>query len=102
VPSKLTKDSGEPVFHRAEVAKILGIYPLTMINREQSGKYPPPRRDLNGYRVYNLNEVMNLQLLTYNMVDPRPIASMLFDKGWRDPKAVSQLLDAALARRVKT
>lgn len=57
---------------------------------------------MNNYRVYNLNEVMNLQLLTYNMVDPRPIAAVLFDKGWRDPKLVSQLLDAAMARRVRT
>jgi hypothetical protein len=102
VASKLTKGTGEPVFHRGEVARILGVTPLTMSNRERAGRYPPPRRDLNGYRVYNLNEVMNLQLLTYNMVDPRPIASLLFDRGWRDPKSVSQLLDAALARRVRT
>jgi hypothetical protein len=96
------KDPGPPVFHRSDVARILGVTPLTMTNRERSGRYPPPRRDLNNYRVYNLNEVMNLQLLTYQLVDPRPIASVLFDKGWRDPKFVSQLLDAAMARRVRT
>jgi hypothetical protein len=72
-----------------------------MANRERAGRYPPPRRDLNNYRVYNLNEVMNLQLLTYQLVDPRPIAAVLFDKGWRDPKFVSQLLDAAMARRIR-
>lgn len=94
--------TGDPVFKRGDVAKILGVTTLTMSNREKSGRYPPPRRDLNGYRVYNLHEVMNLQLLTYRMVDPRPIAAALFDRGWRDPKIVGQLLDAALARRIST
>jgi hypothetical protein len=92
----------DPIFRRSEVAKILGITKLTMANREKDGRYPPARRDLNGYRVYNVHEVMNLQLLTYDMIDPRPIASLLWDKGWVDPKEVSQLIDRAMARRVKS
>lgn len=72
-----------------------------MANREKCGKYPPARRDLNGYRVYNVHEIMNLQLLTYDLIDPRSIAACLFDKGFNDPKEVSQILDAAMARRVK-
>lgn len=88
------------VFHRSDVARILGVTTNTMANRERAGRYPPPRRDLNGYRVYSINDVLNLQLLTYDMIDPRPIAASLFDKGIRDPKVVSQMLDQALARRV--
>lgn len=88
------------VFHKSDVARILGVTNNTITNRERSGRYPPPRRDLNGHRVYSINDVLNLQLLTYELVDPRPIASILFDKGIRDPKIVSQMLDQALARRV--
>lgn len=88
------------VFHKSDVARILGITTNTISNRERSGRYPPPHRDLNGYRCYSINDVLNLQLLTYDRIDPRPIASSLFDKGVRDPKVVSQMLDQALARRV--
>jgi hypothetical protein len=92
-------DSAEPVFHRGQVARILGVTPLTMANREASKKYPEPKRDLNNYRIYTINDVLNLQLLTYRQIDPRPIAEVLFDMGWTDPRRVGQLLDRALARR---
>jgi hypothetical protein len=89
----------EPKFLRKEVAEILGVASLTIYNREKKGLYPPPRRDLNNYRIYDLNDVFNLQLLTYGAIDNRPIMSILYDKGWTDLKENTKLLDAALARR---
>lgn len=89
----------EPQFTRGEVAKILNVTPLTIANREKAKKYPEPKRDLNNYRVYSLNDVLNLQLLTYSALDPRPIISILYDKGQRDHKHVMRLIDTALSRR---
>ena len=93
------KNSVEPIFTRGDVAKILNVTPLTIANRERSKKYPESKRDLNNYRIYTLNDVFNLQLLTYSMLDPRPIISVLYDKGYRDNKELSKLIDAALSRR---
>lgn len=90
---------GEPVFTRKDVAQILNVHPLTIANRERRRQYPEPKRDLNGYRLYSLNDVFNLQLRTYNAIDTRPIMSLLYDKGWRDTKQLSQVLDSALNRR---
>jgi len=89
----------DPIFSRGEVAKILNVTSLTVANREKAKKYPEAKRDINNYRVYSLNDILNLQLLTYSSVDPRPIFSILYDKGYRDTKRVSKLIDAALARR---
>lgn len=93
---------GDPVFTRGEVARILCVTPLTISNREKRRKYPPPDRDLNNYRVYTLNDVFNLQLLTYDRIDTRPILSLLYDKGYKDMRQLGQLVDGALARRVGT
>lgn len=84
----------EPKFSRKDVSNILNVTTLTIANREKAGKYPPPKRDLNNYRVYSLKDVINLQRLTYGMVDNRPIVSVLFDKGFKDMKEVSKMLDA--------
>ncbi|HJS83786.1 MAG TPA: hypothetical protein VJ742_13235 [Nitrososphaera sp.] len=89
----------EPTFTRGDIAKILNVTALTIRNREEAKKYPQPKRDLNNYRIYTLNDVLNLQLLTYAAIDTRPIVSLLYDKGYRDPKQVSQILDRALSRR---
>jgi DNA-binding XRE family transcriptional regulator len=70
----------EPIFNRSEIAQILNVSTLTISNREKNNKYPNPKRDLNNYRVYSLNDVFNLQLITYNHIDPKPIISIMYDK----------------------
>lgn len=84
----------EPKLSRKDVSKILNVTPLTIANREKAGKYPPPDRDLNRYRVYSLKDVVNLQRITYGHVDYKPIVSVLYDKGFQDPKEVGKLIDA--------
>jgi hypothetical protein len=83
----------EPKFTRKDVARILNVTTLTIANREKAGKYPPPRRDLNQYRIYSLKDVINLQRITYGVIDNRPIMSILYDKGYDDPKIVAKMLD---------
>lgn len=94
----------EPSFTRGDVAKILNISPLTVANREKSQnghppKYPEPKRDLNNYRVYTLSDVLNLQIISYGLIDTRPIISILYDKGWRDTKALGKLMERALNQK---
>jgi hypothetical protein len=88
-----------PTFSRIEISHILNVSTLTISNREKSGKYPQPKRDLNKYRIYTLNDIFNLQLITYNHIDPKPIISILFDKGYKDPRIVSEMIDQVLSRR---
>ncbi len=90
----------EPIFTRSEVAQILNVTTLTVSNREKNNKYPSPKRDLNNYRIYSLNDVFNLQLITYNAIDPKPIISILYDKGYEDIKALGQMIDSALSKRM--
>lgn len=102
--SRPKNKSDEPLFTRGEVAKILNVTPLTIANREKPvngkpAKYPEPKRDLNNYRVYTLNDVLNLQLLTYHTIDTRPVMSVLYDKGWRDKKQLGHIMEQALSRR---
>jgi DNA-binding transcriptional MerR regulator len=94
------KKLSEPIFTRSEVAQILNVSPLTIANREKSKKYPSPKRDLNKYRIYTLNDVLNLQLLTYSYIDPKPIISILYDKGYKDSKVLGEMIDQALSKRV--
>lgn len=94
-----TKSKTEPVFSRGDVAKILNVTPLTIANRERRQQYPDPKRDLNNYRVYTLNDIFNLQLLTFHAIDTRPILSLLYDKGYRDSKESTRMIENALARR---
>ena len=94
--------SSQPSFNRSEVAKILNVSTLTIANREKNKKYPNPRRDLNNYRIYTINDVLNLQLVTYNHIDPKPIVSVLYDKGYKDTKYLGQIIDEALSNRVNT
>jgi len=89
-----------PIFTRGEVAKILNVTPLTIANRERSNKYPEAKRDLNNYRIYTLNDVLNLQLLTYKSLDPKPIISVLYDKGFKDAKELGKIMDGALSRKM--
>ena len=91
-----------PSFNRSEVAKILNVTTLTVANREKSNRYPEAKRDLNNYRIYTINDVLNLQLLTYNQIDPKPIISVLYDKGYRDSKHLAQIIDDALSNRVSS
>lgn len=90
----------EPLFTRSEVARILNITTLTVANREKDNRYPTPKRDMNNYRVYSLNDVFNLQLITYSAIDPKPIISILYDKGYNDMKSLGQMIDYALSKRV--
>lgn len=92
--------SAIPSFNRSEVAKILNVSTLTVANREKSLRYPSPKRDLNNYRIYTINDVLNLQLLTYNMIDPKPIISVLYDKGYKDTKLLAEIIDEAMSNRV--
>ena len=92
--------SAIPAFNRSEVAKILNVTTLTVANREKSNRYPEPKRDLNNYRIYTINDVLNLQLLTYNHIDPKPIISVLYDKGYRDTKLLAEIIDEAMSNRV--
>ncbi len=94
------KKSPQPSFNRSEVAKILNVSTLTVANREKSNKYPNPKRDLNNYRIYTINDVFNLQLITYNHIDPKPIISVLYDKGYRDSKNLAEIIDEAMSSRV--
>jgi transcriptional regulator with XRE-family HTH domain len=94
--------SSQPSFNRSEVAKILNVSTLTIANREKNKKYPDPRRDLNNYRVYTINDVLNLQLITYKHADPKPIISVLYDKGYKDAKYLGQIIDEAIANRVSS
>jgi hypothetical protein len=89
-----------PIFTRGEIAKILNVTPLTIANREKSGKYPESKRDLNNYRIYSLNDILNLQLLTYKSLDPQPIISMLYDKGYKDKRELGRIMDSALSKKV--
>jgi len=95
----MNNSTKDPVFTRGDVAKILNVSPLTIANREKSNKYPQPNRDLNGYRIYSLNDVFNLQLITFRTIDQKPIISILYDKGFRDHKQIASILDAAMAKR---
>lgn len=94
------KKSPQPTFTRSEVAKVLNISTLTIANREKDKKYPSPKRDLNNYRIYTINDVLNLQLVTFNHIDPKPIISVLYDKGYRDTKHLAQMIDDAISSRV--
>ena len=95
-----SKKLSEPIFTRSELAQILNVSPLTIANREKSKKYPNPKRDLNKYRIYTLNDVLNLQLITYSYIDPKPIISILYDKGYKDSKFLGEMIDQALSKRV--
>jgi len=94
------KKVSEPIFTRSDVAQILNVSPLTVANREKTKKYPVPKRDLNKYRIYNLNDVLNLQLITYSYIDPKPIISILYDKGFKDKKILGEMIDQVLSKRV--
>jgi len=91
--------TNEPIFTRSEIAQILNVSPLTIANREKNSKYPRPRRDMNGYRIYTLNDIFNLQLITFNLIDPKPIISILYDKGYRDTKFLGEMIDSVISRR---
>lgn len=92
--------SSIPAFNRSEVAKILNVSTLTIANREKSKRYPAAKRDLNKYRIYTISDVLNLQLLTYDYVDPKPIISVLYDKGYKDTKVLAEIIDEAMSNKV--
>lgn len=96
---KYKDNNSDPIFTRGEVCNILQVSALTISNREKSGKYPEPDRDINNYRIYSLNDVLNLQLITHGKIDTRPIISVLYDKGFKDTKRLGMLMERALNRK---
>ena len=97
--ANLKDSSAEPIFSRGELAKILNVTPLTIANREKRKQYPAPRRDLNNYRIYTINDILNIQLLTYKRIDERPIIAIMFDKGIHNAKSCNRILQEAVSRR---
>lgn len=89
-----------PTFTRSDVASVLGVTRLTIANREKKKVYPQPRKDLNGYRVYNLDELFNLQLITFGQCDAKPIIELLYDKGYTDPRYVTNLVSDGLKKKL--
>ena len=96
------KNTVEPIFTRSDIAIILNVSSLTIANKEKNKKYPEPKRDMNNYRIYTLNDIFNLQLITYNHIDPKPVISILYDKGYRDTKILGEMIDSVLSRRNNT
>lgn len=88
----------EPSFTRGEVARILNVVPLTISNREKQKKYPTPRRDLNGYRIYSLADVLELQKITFSAIDVNTIISVLYDKGIKNAREASHMIDTAISQ----
>ncbi len=81
-----------PKFTRSHLAKMLNCSTLTIRNREASGKYPVPDRQDNGYRVYDIASVFELQMITHNKIAIAPIISILFDMGYTDQEMVNPWL----------
>lgn len=86
----------KPEFSRGQLASILGINTQTIANREKSGKYPEPKRDVNDFRYYTLEDVFAIQLISFNAINPAPILEVMYDIGYRDQKAMTQILDETL------
>lgn len=81
---------------RSQVASILNCTPLTISNREKKGIYPAPSRNpVNNYRCYSLHDVFNLQMITFEGIHLTPIASVLWDMGYKDPTTCISLLEKA-------
>ncbi len=83
-------------FTRSAVARILDCSVLTVANREKRGVYPPPRRGTNNYRYYTLVDIFELQEISHSATYLKPVLVELYDKGYKDPKTCSDIVDAAL------
>lgn len=89
-------DFEEIYFTRSSVARILLCTPLTVANREKSGRYPEPRRgEDNKYRYYTLLDIFALQEITHDQIYFKQILVELYDKGYQDPVKVNAILTAA-------
>jgi len=97
--TKVNSKGASPLFTRKDVALILNCTPLTIANRESNDKYPVPKRDMNNYRVYSIDDIMELQLITFDEIDPRPILYVLYDKGYRDYNNLGRMIDEALSKK---
>lgn len=89
----------EILFKRSEVSRMLGITVATIANRENSGKFPVAKRDINNYRIYSLQDVMSLQLTSYGYINTVPLAEALYDKGYGSAKEVAQIIENAIQQR---
>lgn len=92
------KTADDPLFTRGDLAKVLDVSPLTIANREKAGHYPEATRDVNGYRIYTLNDILQLQIITFGKIDTRRILDVLYDKGYRDIKQMGIMVEKALSR----
>lgn len=77
------------------------VTPVTIANRENKGVYPQPTRDLNKKRIYTIEDVLLLQAISFKKIDPKPIMSVLYDKGFTDIKKVETLIDNAIKKITK-
>lgn len=89
-----------PTFSRNELANILGVTVQTIANREKRKEYPTPKRQINKYRYYEIDDVLLLQMITFSKYDPMAIAEALYEKGYKDTKIVANMIDKALSRRI--
>lgn len=77
------------VFTRSTVANMLFCTALTIRNREKSGVYPEAVRDAeNNYRIYTLDDVFNMMVVTYNEIYLKPVIVEFWNKGFRDANQV--------------
>lgn len=90
-----------PLFSRGEVAKILRVVPITIANRETKGIYPTPTRDLNQRRIYTIEDILLLQVISFGKIEPSSIMTLLHDKGYKNPKEAAALIDNAIKKITK-
>lgn len=90
-----------PFFSRGEIANILRVTTATIANREKKGIYPLPTRDLNNRRIYTIDDVLRLQSISFKSIDPKPIISVLHDKGFDDIVATQHIIDEAIKKITK-
>lgn len=84
-----------PLFYRYDVAKILNCTPLTISNREKSKTYPEPTRNSSNYRIYTIEDILELQYITYKRTYLSPIVAFLWDEGYTDVREVETMVNAA-------
>ena len=85
-------------FFRSEVARVLGVTPATIANREKRGIYPHPTREVNNYRSYDLSDIVELQRITFGHPHPQELALLLYERGVTDVDEAASLIDKALGR----
>jgi hypothetical protein len=84
MPTSSNPYASAPYFSRSDIADILNCSVLTVRNQERSGKFPPPKRSANNYRIYTIADAIHLQYVYHNAYNLNAILSALWDKGYTD------------------